>query len=154
MQEKAYSNIIRQKLALVHYHLCMVRFSISMDEETARQLDDLVRERGYANRSEAVRDMVRKALIEERWEKGGEVIGVLITVFDHTRRLTHERITEGYHRHHDAVITTLHLHLDERNCMEVSAITGKASAVKEVARDILKRPGIIFGKLVPVERPA
>jgi len=131
----------------------MVRFSISMDEETATQLDELVKERGYANRSEAVRDMVRKALLEEKWEKGGEVMGVLITVFDHTRRLTHERITEGYHRHHEAVITTLHLHLDDRNCMEVSAITGEAGAVKEVARDILRRPGLSFGKLVPVARP-
>ncbi|MGB9590160.1 MAG: nickel-responsive transcriptional regulator NikR [Candidatus Hydrothermia bacterium] len=132
----------------------MVRFSISMDEETARQLDELVMERGYANRSEAVRDMVRKTLLEERWEKGGDVIGVLITVFDHTKRLLQEKITEGYHRHHDAVITTLHLHIDERNCMEVSAITGDASAVKEVARSILARPGISFGKLVPVARPA
>ncbi len=131
----------------------MVRFSISMDEKSAAQLDDLVRERGYANRSEAVRDMVRKALLEEKWERGGEVIGVLITVFDHTKRLVHERMTEGYHRHHDAVITTLHLHLDDRNCMEVSAITGEAGAVKEVARDILARPGLSFGKLVPVARP-
>ncbi len=131
----------------------MVRFSISMDEETAAQLDELLKERGYANRSEAVRDMVRKALLEEKWEKGGEVIGVLITVFDHTRRLVHERMTESYHRHHDAVITTLHFHLDERNCMEVSTITGQSEAVKHVARGILKRPGISFGKLVPVARP-
>ncbi|MEO0140194.1 MAG: nickel-responsive transcriptional regulator NikR [candidate division WOR-3 bacterium] len=131
----------------------MVRFSISMDEESAAQLDELVKERGYANRSEAVRDMVRKALLEERWEKGGEVLGVLITVFDHTKRLIQERITEGYHKHHEAVITTLHLHLDDRNCMEVSAITGEAGAVKGVAKDILRRPGLIFGKLVPVARP-
>lgn len=137
-----------------HYDLHMVRFSISMDEENAAQLDELVRERGYANRSEAVRDMVRKALLEERWEKGGQVMGVLITVFDHTRSLTHKGMTEGYHRHHDAVVTTLHLHLDERNCMEVSAITGDADAVKDIARDILRRPGLSFGKLVPVARPA
>jgi len=128
----------------------MVRFSISMDEETAALLDELVRERGYANRSEAVRDMARKAILEERWDTEANVVGVLVTVFDHTQRLLHERITESYHRHHDVMSTTLHLHLDERNCMEVSVIQGRVGAVKAAAQDVLRRPGMKFGKLVPV----
>ncbi len=124
-----------------------------MDEDTAAQLDTLVQNRGYANRSEAVRDMIRKISAEECWEATGNVMGVLITVFDHTKRQVHERITESYHQHHDVVITTMHFHLDPKHCMEISAIQGPGKSVKATAKDVLSRPGIFFGKLVPVVMP-
>ena len=128
----------------------MIRFSISMDEELARELDRLVAERGYASRSDAIRDMVRRELAEEALGGEGEASAVLITVFDHTRRDVPERVCKTYHRHHRVASTTLHIHLDERTCLEVTFLQGSAREVREAANEVLSDSGIVYGRLVPV----
>ena len=128
----------------------MIRFSISMDEELARQLDRMVQERGYASRSDAVRDMVRRELAEEALAGEGEAAAVLVTVFDHTRRDVPDRVCKTYHKHHAVASTTLHLHLDEKTCLELTFLKGPAPRVREAAREVLSEPGILYGRLVPV----
>ncbi len=128
----------------------MIRFSISMDEELAKELDRLVQERGYASRSDAIRDMVRRELADETLAGEGEAAAVLITVFDHTRRDVPDKVCKTYHKHHPVASTTLHIHLDEHTCVELTFLKGPAREVREAAKEVLSEPGIVYGRLVPV----
>ncbi len=127
----------------------IVRFGVSIGEKLLKRFDELSDEKGYTNRSEAIRDLIRDHIVEHEWEvENRETVGVVTTVYDHATRELSTRLTDLQHKHHHEIISTLHVHLDEHNCLEVSVIKGKASAIKEIANRLISTKGVIHGKLV------
>jgi len=127
----------------------LMRFGVSMDAKLLRQFDDLIGRKGYGNRSEAVRDLVRNTLVEDRWGREDEaVVGTVTIVYDHHTRELAEKLTEHQHSHHDAVISTLHVHLDAHNCLEVVVVKGTAGEVRRIADELIGTKGVVHGKLV------
>ena len=126
-----------------------IRFGISIDDELLESFDRLIEEKGYLNRSEAIRDLIRGALVEEKWEGGdAETVGTVTLVYNHHVRDLSDKLTEQQHVHHDQVISALHVHLDAHNCLEVLVVRGKARDVKKIADELIGVKGVKHGKLV------
>ncbi len=126
-----------------------VRFGISIDDELLDRFDTLVSEKGYANRSEAIRDLIRDALVEQTWEDGSEeTVGTVTLVYNHHVRDLSDRLTEQQHNHHHEIVSALHIHLDAHNCLEVLVVRGKAAVVKKIADELIGVKGVKHGKLV------
>lgn len=126
----------------------VVRFGISLPRELAKQLDRMVREKGYDNRSLAVSDMVRAELVEHRRGFGdAEIAGTITLLYDHHKQHVQETLTGIQHDHHDCIIATLHVHLDHHNCLEVLAVKGRATDVKKIADALIAAKGVKHGKL-------
>jgi CopG family nickel-responsive transcriptional regulator len=120
-----------------------------MHDELLAGLDLLVQKKRYPNRSEAIRDLVRGALVEEEWSTAkGEVIGVLVIVFDHRQRELSSRLLKKEHLR-PGDITTLHLHLDHDNCLEAKIIRGRAADIREIADELMSMKGVKYGRLIP-----
>lgn len=126
----------------------LVRFGVSMHENLLQQFDNLLSRKGYANRSEAVRDLIRKHLVEEEWgEKGREMVGTITMVYNHHTRGLSDSLTDLQHHFHNLVISTMHLHLDKNNCLEVLVVKGTVDKIKTVADKLISTRGVKHGKL-------
>lgn len=126
-----------------------VRFGISMDEELLESFDRLIEQKGYANRSEAIRDLIRAAQVESDWEEGEkEGVGTVTLVYNHHVRDLSDKLTEQQHSHHDQIISALHVHLDAHNCLEVLVVRGKVREVRQIADELIGVKGVKHGKLV------
>lgn len=126
----------------------LVRFGVSMHENLLQQFDTLLSRKGYANRSEAVRDLIRDHLVEEEWrEKGREMIGTITMVYNHHTRGLSDSLTDLQHHFHNLVISTMHLHLDKDNCLEVLVVKGTVDKIKTVADKLISTRGVKHGKL-------
>ena len=113
------------------------RFSISLDEKLLTQFDDYINRRQYVNRSEAIRDMIRKSFVRDEWENADtEVVGVISLVYDHHQPQLQERVTELQHHYHHKIISTTHIHMDHDNCLEVIIIRGKSPEVSSLAEKL------------------
>jgi CopG family nickel-responsive transcriptional regulator len=124
------------------------RLSISLPPTLLDQLDDMVEEKGYTNRSLAVADMIRAHLVEHRQKFGREEIaGTITLVYDHHKQHVQETLTDIQHDHHDLIISTLHVHLDHHNCLEVLIVRGKAARIKQIADELIAAKGVKHGKL-------
>lgn len=124
------------------------RFSVSLKSGLLRQLDKMVKEKGYDNRSLAIADMVRDQLVGHRQEDGNaEVAGTVTLVYDHHKPHVQESLTEIQHDYRESIISTLHVHLDHHNCLEVLVVRGKASQVKAIADRVIGAKGVKHGKL-------
>ena len=109
----------------------VTRFGVSLDERLLAKFDRLIGGKGYANRSEAIRDLIRESLVREQWELGDvDAVGTLTLIYDHETRELEERLTELQHAHYQAIVSTLHVHLDPHHCLEVLVLRGKASLLK------------------------
>ncbi|GAB4247935.1 MULTISPECIES: nickel-responsive transcriptional regulator NikR [Deferrisoma] len=127
----------------------LVRFGISMDEQLLGRFDELIARKGYANRSEAIRDLIRNALVEDQWSRGDEeTVGTVTLVYDHHVRDLADKLTEHQHDHHDAIISALHVHLDHDHCLEVVVVRGPAERVRRLADELIGTKGVKHGKLV------
>jgi CopG family transcriptional regulator, nickel-responsive regulator len=128
----------------------LVRFGVAMDDDLLSQFDELVARRGTAtNRSEAVRDLVREALVDEQWEEPGEeIIGTITMVFDHHANDLSEKLDGVQHAHHDKVVSSMHVHLDAHNCLEVIIVRGASADIRAIADTLLGTKGVKHGKLV------
>lgn len=127
----------------------LARFGVSMEEPLLERFDDLIEAKGYVNRSEALRDLIRAALVEEQWEAGeGEVAGTVTLVYDHHASDLSERLTESQHDHHEEVVSTLHVHLDAHHCLEVVVLRGKAAELRHIADGLVGTKGVKHGKFV------
>ena len=105
----------------------LARFGISLDERLLRRFDQLIQEKGYVNRSEAIRDLIRNALVEDQWEREDEeTVGTVTLVYDHHTRDLADKLTEHQHSHHEAIVSALHVHLDAHHCLEVVVVRGEA----------------------------
>jgi CopG family nickel-responsive transcriptional regulator len=111
-------------------------------------LERMTKQKGYDNRSLAVADMIRAHLVEHRQNQGNqEIAGTITLVYDHHKTHVQATLTDIQHDHHDAIIATLHVHLDHDNCMEVLAVRGRASVVKHIADELIAAKGVKHGKL-------
>ena len=127
----------------------LTRFGISIDDRLLRRYDELIAEKGYRNRSEAIRDLIRNALVEEQWAREDEeTVGTVTLVYDHHTRDLADKLTERQHSHHDAIISALHVHLDAHHCLEVVVVKGRAREVKRMADELIGTKGVKHGKLV------
>ncbi len=127
----------------------IIRFGVSMDGRLLGQFDELIERKGYVNRSEAVRDLVRNALVEDQWTRADEeIVGTVTLVYDHHTRDLSDKLTEQQHTHHGSIVSALHVHLDAHNCLEVVVLKGKAGQVKRLADELLGTKGVKHGKLV------
>jgi len=127
----------------------LARFGVSIDDRLLKRFDDLIAEKGYGNRSEAIRDLIRNALVEDQWARGDEeTVGTVTLVYNHHTRDLSDKLTEHQHSHHDAIISALHVHLDAHNCLEVVVVRGKANEVKRMADELIGTKGVKHGKLV------
>ncbi len=133
----------------------MERMTISLDDALADEFDSFITQRGYRNRSEAVRDLIRMKLEAERLERQqtGDCVGTLTYVYNHEERELSRRLTTLQHDHHDLAISTLHVHLDHDNCLETVVVQGKTQQVRAFADSIIARPGVRHGELylIPVD---
>ena len=127
----------------------LARFGISIDERLLERFDELIEGKGYSNRSEAIRDLIRNALVEDDWGKGdSETVGTVTLVYDHHTRDLSDKLTEHQHSHHDAIVSALHVHLDAHHCLEVVVVKDTARNVKRLADELIGTKGVKHGKLV------
>ncbi len=126
----------------------VVRFGVSMDSRLLKQFDKYINQKGYANRSEAIRDLIRNNLVEEEWEVGkGETVGTVTIIYNHHKRELSDTLTNIQHKYHASMISTMHVHLDSHNCLEVLVVKGKAREIKIIADRLIGTKGVIHGKL-------
>jgi CopG family transcriptional regulator, nickel-responsive regulator len=127
----------------------ITRFGVSIPVDLVSSFDTCIQNKGYANRSEAIRDIMRDYLVECEWEgEHGSVVGTVTIVYDHhTRELAHN-LTGLQHEFHDAILCTTHVHLDEHNCLEVIVVRGSAGQVRSIADHLISTRGVKHGKLV------
>ena len=127
----------------------MERFTISLDTELAKEFDELIADRGYSNRSEAVRDLLRAQL--EQWRQAHDeaphCVANLSYVYNHHERELAERLMAIQHNHHDLMVSTLHAHLDHENCIETAILRGPTAAVRRFAEALMAERGVRHGKL-------
>jgi CopG family nickel-responsive transcriptional regulator len=127
----------------------LMRISISLEESLLAEFDQFLVHKGYATRSEAVRDLIRERLIrEQRREATGEQVAVVAMVYDHHARELSGRLVEKQHHHHQLVVSTLHVHLGHRHCLEVSVLRGPMSEVQHLGDDLLATKGVLHGDMI------
>lgn len=128
--------------------MSLTRFGISLDKKLLSGFDRLITQKGYANRSEAIRDLIRDNLVKEEWEAGDEeTVGTITIVYSHhTRELT-DTLTELQHEHHESIVSSMHVHLDEHNCLEAIIVKGKGKDIKKIADRLIGTKGVKHGKL-------
>jgi len=124
------------------------RIGVAIDSDLLERFDKLIARRGYTNRSEAFRDLIRDELLEETWGKPeSEVVGTVTLVYNHHVRLLNEKLTDFQHSHFHHILSTLHVHLDHDNCLEVLVVKGKAANVKRIADALVSTKGVKHGRL-------
>lgn len=127
----------------------IVRFGVSMDDRLLEKFDKLIEGKGYKNRSEAVRDLIRNALVDEQWANGDEeAVGTVSLVYDHHTRELSDKLTEHQHSHHREIVSALHVHLDAHHCLEVVVLKGKAGEIRHLADELIGTKGVKHGRLM------
>lgn len=131
-----------------------IRFGVSLDSDLLERFDDLCEERGYQTRSEAVRDLIRGVLVRREWEEADarrdeakQVAATLTLVYDHHKSDLAQKMASVQHDAHHLIITTLHVHLDHHNCLEVLVLKGAGKEVRALAERLTATKGVMFGKL-------
>ncbi len=125
----------------------LVRTSISIERDLFEQMERLVAESDYSNRSEFVRDLIRNRLVQERWRTNREAVGTITLVYDHERRQLTGRITHLQHDYHHAIRASVHVHLDERLCAEAILVKGRARLIQELADRLQRERGVLHASL-------
>jgi CopG family transcriptional regulator, nickel-responsive regulator len=124
----------------------LVRFGMSLEADLLAAFDERNRRKGYANRSEAIRDLIRGTLVQDDSAAGkGEMVGVLSIVYDHHQMELPKKLTHAQHDHHKMVIATVHVHLDHDNCLEILILQGKAKPVQAFAEQMISTRGVKHG---------
>ncbi len=126
----------------------LTRISISLESALLEAFDAHLTAKGYANRSEAMRDLIRDRLVREQGQHAeGEQVAVVTLVYDHHARELAARLIDKQHHHHDLVVSSLHVHLGERHCLEVSVLRGPSAAVQHLGDDLLATRGVLHGEI-------
>jgi CopG family nickel-responsive transcriptional regulator len=128
----------------------LLRFGVSMEKALLVQFDKLIGRKGYSNRSDAIRALIRSMLLETRMEENpaGEVLGTITLVYDHGSRDLPTRLTDLQHHHHRTIVSTLHVHFDAHNCLEVLVVRGSQKEVHAIADSLIGTRGVHQGRLV------
>ena len=125
----------------------IIRFGISLESDLSKKFDARLAEKGYSNRSEAIRDLIRQDLVNQEWQKGEEIAGAITFIFDHHHRALLDKITDIQHDHQQVIVSSQHIHLDHNNCLEIVAVRGKAETVQKLANLIRALKGVKHGTL-------
>ena len=133
----------------------MQRVTITLDDDLMADLDRIIAARGYQNRSEAIRDLARSGLEQAAVEVAGSrhCVAALVYVYDHHARELPKRLTQEFHAHHDLSQATLHVHLDQESCMEVTVLKGRGAEVQSFANQVIAERGVRHGHVVYVPAP-
>ena len=124
----------------------LARIGVAIDSSLLARFDELIEQRGYTNRSEAFRDLIRDELVQKSWElPEADVVGTVTLVYNHHVRLLNEKLTDMQHHHHQNILSTMHVHLDHDSCLEVAVLRGPAKAVRALADDTVSQRGVVSG---------
>ena len=127
----------------------IVRFGVSIPQDLLTKFDRIIEEKGYTNRSEAIRDLIRDFIVRHEWEAGDEeVAGTITIVYNHDETEVIKELLNLQHDYIDEIVSSLHVHMDEHNCLEVVVVKGKASRIKKIAERLISLKGVKHGKLV------
>ena len=110
----------------------MKRFGVSLEDDLLKELDGLVKKHSLPNRSQAIRFLIRKNLVEDQWQENKQVSGCVVLVYDHHRRDLLNKSTHVQHKSQHLILSTQHIHLDHNNCLEIVAIKGNSQDVKKL----------------------
>ncbi len=124
------------------------RFGVSLENDLLTKLDQLVDNQKFPNRSQAIRYLIKKNLVEDEWEGNEEVAGAIVLVYDHHKRNLQKQSTEVQHDFHHLILASQHVHLDHDNCLETISVKGKAQELLILANQLIAIKGIKHGKLV------
>lgn len=125
------------------------RFGVSMEDDLLARFDALIRERGYASRSEAIRDLVRQELIREEWkDPEADVVGTVTVVYEHHEHELANTLAELQHQYYGSIVCSTHIHLDPHNCLEVVVLRGPAGRIRTIANVLASTRGVKHGGLV------
>ena len=125
------------------------RISLAIESDLIERFDALVARTGLGNRSETIRDLIRRRLVEDEWERGRtDAVASLTIVYDHGQRALSDRLVQAGHEHHHEILSTLHVHLDHDLCLEVMALRGKPTALRRIADRMIALKGVKHGQLV------
>lgn len=130
------------------------RIGVSMEDHLLNKFDDLVEQKKYENRSEALRDLVRNALFEYSWEKDEQIVaGSILLFYDHQKRNLMEELTSVQHEMHEHVMATTHFHLDKANCLELIVVKGKAREIQQLKNKLTSLKGVAYSgmTIAPME---
>ena len=128
--------------------MSVTRFGISIESPLLKRFDSLIQKKGYASRSEAIRDLIRDSLVTEEWKSDNiETVGTITLVYSHDTRELNDVLNDIQHHYHQLVISTTHIHLDGHNCLEVIIVKGKSEDIKTVADKLIGTKGVKHGKL-------
>ena len=127
----------------------LTRVSISLETQLLEAFDQSISAKGYPTRSEAIRDLIRDRLVREEatQARSGEQVAVLTLVYDHHARELAARLIDKQHHHHNLVVSSLHVHLGERHCLEVSVLRGPAAEVRHLGEELLSTKGVLHGEI-------
>jgi CopG family nickel-responsive transcriptional regulator len=125
----------------------LVRFGVAVDKPLLDAFDEHLARRGYENRSEALRDLVRAELARDAWDRGEEAVATISIIYDHHVRELTERLIEIQHKYGDRVISATHVHLDHHHCLEVVLARGPAKVLKRLADHLIAAKGVISGEV-------
>jgi CopG family nickel-responsive transcriptional regulator len=130
----------------------MQRVTVTLDEDLLADLDALMERRGYQNRSEAIRDLARAGLAQAKDDEGGngDCVAALVYVYDHAARDLAQRLVQNFHGQHNLSLATLHVHLDDESCLEVTTLKGQSREVKNFSDHIIAERGVRYGRLVVI----
>jgi len=126
----------------------LTRFGVSIDSQLIKKFDALVARKGYATRSEAIRDMIRDSLVEQEWEsEDRETVGTITIVYNHHTRELEHALTDMQHKSFHQIVSALHVHLDAHNCLEVLVVKGMSREIRKIADRLIGTRGVKHGKL-------
>ena len=124
------------------------RFGVSLDEELLKALDDYVKDNQFANRSQAIRHLIEKNLVEEKWKCDNIVAGAVTLVYAYDKNDIRAKISEIHHKYQNEILSTQCFHLNEINCLEIVAVKGSSRKLTEISEKLISIKGIQHGKLV------
>ncbi len=128
--------------------MTLKRFGVSLETELSEELDKLVERKHFPNRSQAIRFLIKKNIVEEKWEMDEEVAGAIVILYDHNLKELHEKVNSLQHEYHCLILAGQHIHIDDHNCLEVISVKGNASKLKKLADKLSAIKGIKHGELV------
>ncbi len=128
--------------------MSLARFGVSLDEDILKALDGFVVENSMPNRSQAIRHLIEKSIVEEKWQCNQVVAGAVIMLYNHHKRGVSTKLEKIQHDYYDVILSTQHFHLSHDNCLEIVAVKGTANRLTELSDKLIGLKGIIHGKLV------
>lgn len=129
----------------------LIRFGVSLDRQLLERFDAYITDKGYENRSEAIRDLIRDTLVVQEWSTPNtneERMAVVSIVYDHHESELPSKLTELQHKRHGVVHSALHIHLDRHNCLEILVLRGPADSILDLGNKLISTRGVRHGKMI------